>query len=58
MNDLEPLDLTPEVRDRLKTLVDTAMGGRDLDSIANERDELLLATLTTLAQVRREKGLN
>ncbi len=58
MNDLEPLDLTPEVRDRLKALVDTAMGGRDLDSIANERDELLLATLTTLAQVRREKGLN
>ena len=58
MNDLEPLDLTPAVRDRLKALVDTAMGGRDLDSIANERDELLLATLTTLAQVRREKGLN
>ena len=58
MNDLEPLDLTPEVRDRLKALVDTALGGRDLDSIANERDELLLATLTTLAQVRREKGLN
>ena len=55
MNDLEPLDLTPEVRDRLKALVDTAMGGRDLDSIANERDELLLATLTTLAQVRRKK---
>ena len=58
MNDLEPLDLTPEVRDRLKALVDTAMGGRDLASISNERDELLLATLTTLAQVRREKGLN
>ena len=58
MNDLEPLDLTPEVRDRLKALVDTALGGRDLDSIANERDELLLATLTTLAQVRRERGLN
>lgn len=58
MNDLEPLDLTPEVRDRLKAQVDAAMGGRDLASISSERDELLLATLTTLAQVRREKGLN
>ena len=58
MNDLEPVDFTPAVRARLKALVDTAMAGREAAALAGERDALLLATLSTLARVRRDKGLN
>ncbi len=58
MNDLKPVDLTPDVRTRLKTLVTEAMARREPRSIESERDKLLLATLATLARVRREENLH
>ena len=57
MDDMRSVELTPEVRNRLKTLVDGAIGEREHASIAKERDTLLLPVLSTLAHTRREHGL-
>ena len=57
MNDMRTVELTPEVRAKLKTLVAGAMGEREFSSIAGERDTLLLPVLSTLARTRREHGL-
>ena len=57
MNDMRTVDLTPEVRAKLKALVAGAMGERAFSSIAGERDTLLLPVLSTLARTRREHGL-
>ena len=57
MDDMRPVELTPEVRAKLKALVAEALGGRESASIAEERDTLLLPVLSTLARTRREHGL-
>ena len=57
MNDMRTVELTPEVRAKLKTLVAGAMGEREFASIAGERDTLLLPVLGTLARTRRGHGL-
>ena len=57
MDDMRSVELTPEVRARLKSQVAGAIGGRAFSSIANERDTLLLPVLRTLARTRREHGL-
>ena len=56
MDDMRPVELTPEVRGRLKAAVAGALGGREFASIASERDTLLLPVLNTLARLRREHG--
>jgi 3-hydroxyacyl-CoA dehydrogenase len=55
-NDMRDVTLTPEVRERLKAAVGAAQEGRDMASLAAERDALLLATLDALARTRREHG--
>ena len=57
MDDMRRVELTPEVRAKLKALVADAIGERDFASIAGERDTLLLPVLRTLARTRREHGL-
>ena len=57
MDDMRTVELTPEVRSRLKALVAGAIDERDFASIASERDTLLLPVLGTLARARREHGL-
>ena len=57
MDDMRPVELTPEVRTELKALVAKAVGERGTASIAKERDTLLLPVLRTLARTRREHGL-
>ena len=57
MNDMRTVELTPEVRAKLKALVAGAVGEREFSSIAGERDTLLLPVLSTLARIRREHGL-
>ena len=57
MDDMRPVELTPEVRAKLKALVADAIDGREFASIAQERDTLLLPVLKTLARTRREHGL-
>ena len=57
MDDMRPVELTPEVRAELKALVAGAVGERGTASIAKERDTLLLPVLRTLARTRREHGL-
>ena len=56
MDDMRRVELTPEVRDKLKMLVAEALGEREFASIAKERDTLLLPVLNTLARIRREPG--
>ena len=56
MDDMRPVELTPEVRERLKAAGAGALGGREFASIASERDTLLLPVLDTLARLRREHG--
>ena len=56
MDDMRPVELTPEVRGRLKAAVAGALDGREFASIASERDTLLLPVLNTLARLRREHG--
>ena len=58
MNDMRTVELTPEVRAKLKALVAGAVGEREYSSIAGERDTLLLPVLSTLARIRREHGLH
>ena len=57
MDDMRPVELTPEVRAKLKALVADAIGERDFASLTKERDTLLLPVLNTLARTRREHGL-
>ncbi len=57
MDDMRTVELTPDVRARLKSLVAGAVGEREYASIASERDTLLLPVLGTLARTRREHGL-
>ena len=57
MDDMRAVELTPEVREKLKALVAGAIGEREFASIASERDTLLLPVLGTLARARREHGL-
>ena len=57
MDDMRPVELTPEVRAKLKALVAEALGGRESASLAEERDTLLLPVLRTLARTRREHDL-
>ena len=57
MDDMRRVELTPEVRSKLKTLVADAIGEREFASVAEERDTLLLPVLSTLARTRREHGL-
>ena len=57
MDDMRTVELTPEVRAKLKTLVAEAIGERESASIAGERDTLLLPVLRTLARTRREHSL-
>ena len=57
MDNMRRVELTPEVRDKLKMLVAEALGEREFASIAKERDTLLLPVLSTLARTRREHGL-
>ena len=57
MNDMRPVELTPEVRTKLKALVAEAIGEREFASVASERDTLLLPVLGTLARTRRDHGL-
>ena len=57
MDDMRSVELTPDVRDKLKALVAGAIGEREFASIASERDTLLLPVLSTLARTRREHGL-
>ena len=57
MDDMRSVELTPDVRDKLKALVAEALGGRESASIVEERDTLLLPVLSTLARTRREHGL-
>ena len=57
MDDMRAVELTPEVRTKLKALVAGAIGEREFASIAAERDTLLLPVLGTLARARREQGL-
>ena len=58
MNDMRTVELTPEVREKLKAQVAGAIGEREFASVANERDTLLLPVLSTLAHTRREHGLH
>ena len=58
MDNMRRVELTPEVRDKLKMLVAEALGEREIASIAKERDTLLLPVLSTLARTRREHGLH
>ncbi len=57
-NDLNPVDFSPDVRARLKELVEEAFAARDTESLAAERDTLLMATLVAAACVRREQGFD
>ena len=57
MDNMRRVELTPEVRDKLKMLVAEAIGEREFASIAKERDTLLLPVLSTLARARREHSL-
>ena len=57
MDDMRTVELTPEVRARLKALVAEAIGEREFASVATERDTLLLPVMSTLARTRREHGL-
>ena len=57
MDDMRRVELTPEVRSKLKALVADAIGEREFASVAEERDNLLLPVLSTLARTRREHGL-
>ena len=54
--DLRQVEYTPDERARLTELVGAALGARETSSLASERDTLLLASLRTLASVRRERG--
>ncbi|MBF2761139.1 MAG: 3-hydroxyacyl-CoA dehydrogenase [Ectothiorhodospiraceae bacterium AqS1] len=56
MDDLREVRLDPAVRSRLKALVEESVGRRDFESIASERDVLLMATMSALARVRSEEG--
>ena len=58
MDDMRSVELTPQIRDKLKALVTEALGEREFASIAKERDTLLLPVLSTLARARREHGLH
>ena len=58
MDDMRSVELTPEVRAKLKWHVAKAIRERDFASIENERDTLLLPGLSTLARTRREHGLH
>ena len=58
MNDMRSVELTPEVRTKLKALVAEAIGEREFASVAAERDTLLLPVLSTLARTRREHDLH
>ncbi|WP_025770512.1 3-hydroxyacyl-CoA dehydrogenase NAD-binding domain-containing protein [Thioalkalivibrio sp. HK1] len=55
MDDLREVRLDPDVRSRLKTLVEESVGRRDFKDIAGERDALLMATMIA-ARTRREEG--
>ena len=55
---MRTVELTPEVREKLKAQVAGAIGEREFASVANERDTLLLPVLSTLAHTRREHGLH
>ena len=57
MDDMRAVELTPEVRAKLKSHVAGAIGDREFASVAKERDTLLLPVLSTLARTRREHGL-
>ena len=57
MDDMRRVELTPEVRSKLKALVADAISEREFASVAEERDTLLLPVLSTLARTRREHGL-
>ena len=57
MDNMRSVELTPQVRAKLKALVAEALGEREFASIAKERDTLLLPVLSTLARTRREHGL-
>jgi 3-hydroxyacyl-CoA dehydrogenase len=57
MDDMRRVELTPEVRSKLKVLVADAIGERGFASVAEECDTLLLPVLRTLARTRREHGL-
>ena len=57
MDDMRTVELTPEVRTKLKALVAEAIGERAFASVAAERDTLMLPVLSTLARTRREHGL-
>lgn len=56
MDDLREVRLDPDVRSRLKALVEESVGRRDFRTIAFERDTLLMATMTALARARREEN--
>ena len=53
--DMRDVELNADVRERLSQAVATALEGRDMPSIASERDALLLAMMETLARVRKEQ---
>lgn len=54
--DMREVELTPEVRADLTAKAEAAFGARGIESLAEERDTLLLATMETLARVRQERG--
>ncbi len=56
MDDMRPISLTPEVRRRLKAQVEEALAHRDFETIARQRDTLLLATMSALVGARREES--
>jgi len=54
--DMRDVTLTPEVKAALVAEADAAFGQRPVAELAAERDTLLLDTMATLAQTRRERG--
>jgi 3-hydroxyacyl-CoA dehydrogenase len=54
--DMRDVSLTPQVREALASAVQASAGARDVEALAAQRDALLLATMETLARVRREEG--